>query len=835
MENQGVYPTLGGINDYDGKVLLSDKEKIANNYRWYKAKIDSLFRRKNSYVKYEDGSYFYSNKNPDRSRYDRTLNMKVNYDLQNNILNMKELSRTKTGVSFLDKTNNPLYQEDVENMDIVSNKIKVIQGLEMKRPLDLRFVAVNPDATTRREQKLTDMIKQFVNNQIMAPIQRELEIQRMQEEQGRELTQEEMQALDEKMKQELAARTPEEVKEYMEREYQDPAEVQANQLLNFLKHKTRAQEKFNSGCKQAALVAHEAYCVMEERGHPDFRVITDFTRATYDDSSDIYFFEDGEFFTYEYLWTPSQVISFFGDDLEKKELEEIMRSNYQSGEGFYFSDSSTGYPSDNAGRNISVFHATWKDFKEISILHYIDEEDGDEEAPVKKRVVDGDYKINPLIGDLMIQKEFVPEAYEGYLINGVIYKKMRPIPGQYRDLNDLHVCKLPYYGAKYDNTNSTPTSFMDRGKSWQFYYNIVHHRLKKLMASDKGKKIALSYKSIPDTEDMTMEDFFYNAENSPYMMLDPTEEGNTYNDLNTAARVIDLSLAGDIRNYYEVAANIKQECAEAMGVSRQLEAQIEPRDGLGTTKQALVNNSYLLEPFFNLHAIIKRNVLDALLNLAKVVYADKDGEMLSYVLDDMSIHMFKFDYNLLKNSNIGLYLLNDGKTFEIKDTLVQLAHAAMQNGTTDFSDIISILKEDSIENAEAKLKKAEKQSRERQQQAAQQEQENAKELMRMKEDALQKERSHEKDMIILKEEERRKTVIVQGTLVGASFNPDTDADKDGTNDFIELARNGLDADIKRREQDLKEKEFEYSKERDSKQMQLEKEKIKAQQKKNIGK
>lgn len=826
MENKGVYPV------YDKKipgysVLMSDSAKNAHGQRWYKDNIDALFKKKNNYIKYEDGSAYYNSKNPDRSRYDRTLNMKVNYDLYNNILNMKELSKTfKTGVSFLDSSTNPLYQEDIENMDIVSNKIKVIQGLEMRRPLDLRVVAVNPDATSRREQKQLEMIQQFVHNTVMGPIERELALKKEQELAGKELSEEEMMAFNAKYDEELKTRTPEEIKEYMEREYQDPAEVQANQLLNYLKHKTRAAEKFNEGCKQAALVAHEAYCIAEHRGHPDFRVITDFTRATYDDSPEVYFFEDGEFFTYEYLWTPSQVVSFFGDDITADELKKIMSSGYvsnQFGTGFFTSDSSTGVTG-NPNDTISVFHATWKGFKEISILHYVDEEDPD--AGILKKIVDEKYLINPDIGDILIEKEYVPESYEGYVLNNTVYKKMRPVPGQYRDLNNLHICKLPYYGAKYDNTNSTPTSFMDRGKPWLFYNNIVHHRLKKLMASDKGKKIALSYKSIPDTEEMSMEDFFYNAENSPYMMLDPTEEGNTYNDLNTAVRVVDLSLVGDIRAYYDISERIKQECSEAMGVSRQLEAQIEPRDGVGTTKQALVNNSYLLEPFFNMHAIIKRNVLEALLELSKIVYEKYDGEILNYVLDDMSIQMFEFDWNLLKNSTLGLFLLNDSKTFEIKDTLVQLAHAAMQNGTTDFSDIIAVIKEDSLENAEAKIKKAEKQAREREDEKLQQQQEQLKEIEKIKEDNANKAHDREKELIILKEEEKRKTVVVQSSLLGASFNPDTDHDKDGINDYIELAKHGLSADIAMRKQDLEERKFEKESEQTDKKLEIEKQKVK---------
>ena len=61
---------------------------------------------------------------------------------------------------------------------------------------------------------------------------------------------------------------------------------------------------------------------------------------------------------------------------------------------------------------------------------------------------------------------------------------------------------------------------------------------------------------------------------------------------------------------------------------------------------------------------------------------------------------------------------------------------------------------------------------------------------------------HEIDLAIIKEEEKRKTEVVKGALVGASFNPDQDVDKDGINDYLEIARHGLDADVKRAKVDL---------------------------------
>ena len=108
----------------------------------------------------------------------------------------------------------------------------------------------------------------------------------------------------------------------------------------------------------------------------------------------------------------------------------------------------------------------------------------------------------------------------------------------------------------------------------------------------------------------------------------------------------------------------------------------------------------------------------------------------------------------------------------------------------------------------------------------------AKEMQQMAEAAKEKEHEREKELIVLKETEKRKTVIIQGTLVGASFNPDQDKDDDGENDFVELAKNGLDAEIKQSKQNLEREKFEHAKLNDAEKISLEKQKLKVAQTKN---
>ena len=61
----------------------------------------------------------------------------------------------------------------------------------------------------------------------------------------------------------------------------------------------------------------------------------------------------------------------------------------------------------------------------------------------------------------------------------------------------------------------------------------------------------------------------------------------------------------------------------------QMEAKIAERDAVANTQQALAQNSLILEPFFSLHDWVKRNVMEALLDRAKVCYGIKKPKKLS--------------------------------------------------------------------------------------------------------------------------------------------------------------------------------------------------------------
>lgn len=786
------------------RTITSDKERVSraeknkNGKQWFKDKADLLDGRHNTNYLGYGGVSEYRRK-------------KVNYDLFNNILNLEDFEYVCQ----------PFGAEAGElpakmvNRDIVSGKVKALLGMEMKRAFPYSVLATNSEATTRKEQEEFGRIKQFVINSIVEPIKQEIELKYQQQLQG-DLTEDQKAQIQQQIKQELEAATPPQIREYMQREHQDPAEVLGQQLLNFLIKKLDVKRKFSKGFKHGLISGEEVFYVGEMNDHP-FMAEVNPIRFGYDKSPDEEFIENGEWAIAEYRLVPSEVVKFFGKQLKPREIDKIYE-NYA-----YYTDQSVyeelfTFREDTRvteSNTIRVLHCTWKSLRKIKFLTYLDKNGKQQEM-----IVDESYKLNREAGDISIVSEWMPEVYETWKIGPDVYVNMRAIPGQFKDLDNLHECKLPYYGVAYDNLNSETTSLVDRMKVYQYYYNIVMYRLELLLASDKGKKVLMNINAIPDSAGIDIEKWQYFFESTPFMWYDPNEEGTEYSDANTIAKQIDLSLVSDIAKYIDLANYLKAECGKSVGITEQVEGQIGPNEAVTNTRQNITQSSHILEPYFDLHNHVKRNVLQALLEQAKVTYSRTQPEVLSYVLDDLSQEVIKMDISLLENSTLGIFIADSAKADEIKNMIQQLAHAALQNQKVEFSDVISVVKSESIPEAEEKLKVAEDNRRKfESSQTDKTIQAQAEQAEKMRQFEREKHQM-EMEKIQLKEEERRKTEIIKASFMGASFNPDQDADNDGINDFLEVASKNADLQVKIGKQKLDEEKFRYQKEKDAKDQKL---------------
>ncbi len=799
---------------------LSLAEKNANDKQWYKDKANSLAKsHTNMDVGYDGLS--------------RRRKMKVNYDLFNNHLNHRDFEYVCKPFG----SEGGELPAKMENRDISSPKVKAIMGMELKRPFSWNVIAVNPEATTRKEQEEYGQIRDWVVSEIVRPIKMEAELKAAQEAKGKQLTREEQQQIEQKVNEEIEARTPPEVRKYMQREHQDPAEIMHQQLLQYLIQKCDVRRKLNTAFKHALLSSVGILYVGILNGEPALWNINSMDYNYYH-TPGLENIEDAEEGSCEYRFTPSQIVKYFGSQLTNKQIDDLYKLNksthlYDRIERWLddeHEDTGSTYFLRDEGNTIRVLHCVWKSLRKIGFLSYKDE-DGD----IQEIIVDENYKLNKEAGDINIEWEWIPEVYETWKIKDDIFVNMQPIPGQFKDLDNLYECKLPYYGAIYDNMNSEPTSLMDRLKIYQYYYNIIMYRLELLIASDKGKKVLMNIGAIPSSSGIDIKKWQYFMESTPYMWFDPQEEGNNYNDVNTIAKVIDLSVASDMNKYIEIAEYLRTQCGRSVGITDQVEGQIGPNDAVNNTKQNLIQSSHILEWYFDTHSQTKRNVLQALIECAKVAYSNSNKKKLTYFLDDMTKQVLNLDIGLLNSTTIGLFLTNSSKAEETKETARQLAFTAMQTGTAALSDVITMMRQENILEMEEDLKAAEqaKADRDAQMQKAE---------MDAKAEEAEREREwkrEENEMLIerdkKKEEERRKTVIAQAALTGMSFNPDSDLDNDGINDFFEVAKHGLNAEINRGKLELEKQKLAQKTKVDNQKLQNDKEKIQIAKNKNTQK
>ena len=68
------------------------------------------------------------------------------------------------------------------NRDISSSRIKAVLGLEAKKPFNWKSIAVNKEATTRKEEAQYEKIKEFVIAEALAPIMKEKEVKYQEQE-----------------------------------------------------------------------------------------------------------------------------------------------------------------------------------------------------------------------------------------------------------------------------------------------------------------------------------------------------------------------------------------------------------------------------------------------------------------------------------------------------------------------------------------------------------------------------------------------------------------------------------------------------------------------------
>lgn len=650
------------------------------------------------------------------------IHKKINYDLLNGKLHMSDIEL----VLNPDSIKAGFVPDRIQHYPIMNSKLNVLRGEESRRVFDYRVIVTNPNAISEIENNKKEELLQNLQK-LMA------DTSKSEEEFNQEL---------------------EKLNDYYTYEWQDMREIRGNAVLNHYVKEYNIPLLFNNGFMDAVTVGEEMYQCDIVGGEPIIERLNPLKVRVFKSgySNKI---EDADMIIIEDYWSPSRVIDTYYDVLSKKDIEYIENipdhigqasidsmdniderfgyvNNHMVGEeistdGFYFdpfnlfsdSISNSLLPYDLAG-NIRVLRMYWKSRRRIKKVKSYDPETGEEVYNFfpETYVIDKDNGEEEQIF-------YINEAWEGTKIGTDIYVNMRPRVVQYNRLSNPSRCHFGIIGSIYNLNDSRPFSLVDMMKRYNYFYDVIHDRLNKIMARNWGKLLRLDFAKIPKKWDI--EKWMYYAKVNGIAVEDSFKEGNigaasgklagALN--NSSSGVIDAEFGNSIQSQINLLEFIKMEMSEVVGITRQREGQISNRETVGGVERATLQSSHITEWLFVVHDDVKRRVLECFLETAKIAFKGRSKKF-QYILSDNSMRIMDIDGDEFAEADYGLVVDNSQGTQELAQKLDMLAQAALQNQALSFSTIMRLYNSSSLAEKQRLVERDEQAIQARNAQAQQQ-------------------------------------------------------------------------------------------------------------------
>lgn len=688
------------------KQRLSFKEKAANDYQYGKDMIDLL-------------SLTYANHD---SNYSEDYKKKLSwYRTYNNEIRQEDF-RADNNPLGIDVTK---WEDNIRPYNKAYNKIQVLLGEELKRPLNYRTVLVNSEGIKSKQleasKKLQDMVQEHMD-QFIATIN-EGDPEKAQEFLQRSLDESELGKI--KGSNFLSA------KEHL-----------ANSILKYMVHEQRIKEKMNDGFKHGLIAGDEFAWVGIRNGKPVVDVLNSLG-VFYEKSPEVKYVEDGMYAGFRTMMTVPDILSNFSDMLREEDKNRL-ETTYAHSSGFtskltkdmkyqnnspyeYYLGTQTSNGSTEGSYGTAdyndywlVTHCEWRAQRKVYFVEHLNEYgdrqkfmvNEDFEIPeyaekIIKRAAFGVKKTIYSFDGYTVEEKWVDEIWEGIKIGHDIFCGIGPKPYQSRSVDSPERVKLGYHGVVYNNMNADSVSMMGRMIPFLYLYLIVVHKLKKLIAKDEGQIFHFDVTTLP--ENMTTEQALFYMKEIGIDFYDPLRnvDNPAIHNKGKVTTSTNWSNMQHIMNYIQLMDNLDFQIADVAGVNRQREGQISNSEAVGNARQNILTSSNVTEAgYFYPHFRHWNNVLTSLLEITQSCWKDK-SIIKQYVLDDLSIATLQVEEGELSNSDFGVFLVDSAKEAEAFAMLQQWGQALLQNDKAKFSDMINLIKSESVHELQANIQQAE--------------------------------------------------------------------------------------------------------------------------------
>jgi len=435
------------------------------------------------------------------------------------------------------------------------------------------------------------------------------------------------------------------------------------------------------------------------------------------------------------------------------------------------------------GHKFTVVRAYWPSKKKTGLLTYWDEETQSPET----MLVDENYKAGSP-GEISLQWGWVNQWYQGDRIGPDVFH-VKP----FKLLN-----YSPIIGVVHEIKNTSAKSLVDLMKPFQVLYNICMNQLFQLLEKEKGVVQAISIRHIPTPKDGDAQDALdiweEEAKKSGIMFIDDSPEntkgGSTFNGQYSR---IDLSRTNEIQSRYTLAAQLKIECWELIGMNRQRLGSSQASATATANQNDLVQSFSQTEPYFAAHEYVLNQFYQALLDAAQYIEGAKPLSTISYITGQGEQAFLEVAGSDIKLKDLKVFVTSRSEDQQLLNQFRQLSQAMLQNGASVY-DVSVLYTTNSIRQMQKIFKDLRDKQEEIQAQAQQLEQSKLQQEAEIAQaEAEQLEQHHQDEMTLRKYEidTKASTDLAKAEISTYFQAPSTDDNSNGVPDIMEIADHSL--------------------------------------------
>jgi hypothetical protein len=737
-----------------------------------------------------------------------------NYDLVKGILRMEDFYQEPEVKSFTDMLTGDLgLPSYVKHYSILTTPLNELIGEISKRPDAFRVKAFDDDSKSEELEFKTGILQDYVMSHARNKILEKAELQ------GQELDDEEVQQM-----------TMDEVQDELDN-YTSVAEKWGNHVLTALKAEFNTKEKSEDAFRDLGISAREFYHIYEDNSKTGFNIeVANPKNTWFLTTPDRKYISDptgraqGAYAAgLVQVMELSEIIETF-TWLTKNEIDHL-RSSLQDYGLINVRESNLGNPNASDGidsvqydtfdplvlqtrmiiesemkenddglkdflgltSNVSSFgykyvvvRSYWLSKKKIGKLIYEDEM-GNEQS----LLVDENYKSGTIPTQISLEWGWVNQWYQGVKIGPDIYH-ISP----YKLLN-----YCPIIGLIHEVKNTEAKSIVDMMKPFQVIYNVCMNQLYKLLEKEVGKVYLTSIRHVPIPKDGDAQDALdiweMEARNRGVVFIDDSPENLKSPSSFNQHREIDLTRTQEIQSRYTLAQQMKNECWELIGMSKQRLGNVSASETATGTTNAVTQSYTQTESLFVAHEYILGQLYQSMIDAALYVESQKPQSTISYITNEGENAFVQVNGADIRFRDLKVFLTNRPEDRQMFQEIRGLSQAVLQNGGS-LHDIIELYSTNSIRQMKKVFKTLKERQEQLQDQQAQQQQQQLDQQQQQAQATLQQAAQLQQEKIAhddyQAELDRINKIQIAMIAAESKAGPLSDVDASGTADVLEMGK-----------------------------------------------